>query len=105
LRSFAWPFFSIGGAPPGTNVWSNCLKNPLILPKGTVIEVFGTYDNSPNNPYNPDSNALVVYGEQTWNEMLGGLMDFALGPGEATPELFEAVQEPAAGVSAESSLR
>lgn len=62
-----------------------------ILPKGTLIEVLGLFDNSPNNPSNPDPDTLVVYEEQTWNEMIGGLIDAALGPGEATPELFESV--------------
>ena len=69
------------------------LEKPKLLPKGTVIELLGIYDNSANNPFNPDPNALVVYGEQTWNEMLGGLMDVALDPNGPNPELFEAVEE------------
>jgi hypothetical protein len=69
------------------------LKTPKVLPKGTIIEVLGTYDNSRNNPFNPDPNALVVYGEQTWNEMLGGLIDVALAPDQPNMELFEAVPE------------
>lgn len=66
------------------------LKTAKTLPKGTIIEVFGVFDNSVNNPFNPDPNALVVYGEQTWNEMMGGLMGVALEPGVANAELFEA---------------
>jgi hypothetical protein len=69
------------------------LKRPKVLPKGTIIELSGRYDNSANNPFNPDPNALVVYGEQTWNEMLGGLIDVALEPDKATPELFESVPD------------
>ncbi len=67
------------------------LRTPRLLPKGTVIEVVGMFDNSHNNPFNPDPNAEVVYGEQTWNEMLGGLMDFAISPQIGDPELFESV--------------
>jgi len=33
------------------------LKSPKTLPKGTIIEVLGRYDNSPNNPFNPDPKA------------------------------------------------
>jgi len=36
------------------------------------------YDNSPNNPYNPDPNAEVFWGDQTWDEMLAGFVDFAI---------------------------
>ncbi len=67
------------------------LETAKVMPKGTIIEVFGHFDNSPNNPFNPDPNALVTYGEQTWNEMLGGLMDVALDPNGPIPELFEPV--------------
>ncbi len=67
------------------------LDKPKMLPKGTIIEVLGHFDNSANNPNNPDPAALVVYGEQTWNEMLGGLIDVSLDPREAPPELFETV--------------
>lgn len=71
------------------------LATPKRLPKGTIIEVVGYYDNSKNNPNNPDPSAEVIYGEQTWNEMLGGLFDVVLDPKEGTPELFEPVPAPA----------
>jgi peroxiredoxin len=53
------------------------LKEPLKLPKGTILHVRGTYDNSADNPNNPNSPPQVVrLGEQTTNEMclvvLGG---------------------------------
>lgn len=73
------------------------LVKPKILPKGTIIEVVGDYDNSPNNPFNPDPKARVLYGEQTWNEMMGGLIDVVLNPDEKSPQFFESV--PAAPVT------
>jgi len=79
---------------------SYTLETPKMLPKGTILEVLGHFDNTSNNPYNPDPKALVVYGEQTWNEMLGGLIDVALDPGAGTPELFEPVRDKATGVGA-----
>ncbi len=37
----------------------------------------GAYDNSPQNPDNPDPTATVHFGEQTWDEMFIGYMNFA----------------------------
>jgi hypothetical protein len=54
------------------------LKQPKLLPKGTVIECVARFDNSPNNPFNPDPKSDVYWGEQTWEEMLAGFIDFAM---------------------------
>jgi peroxiredoxin len=46
------------------------LKEPLRLPKGTVLRVRATFDNSAENPNNPSSPPrLVRLGEQTTDEM------------------------------------
>jgi len=43
---------------------------PLSLPKGTVVELEYTYDNSQNNPRNPSHPPVRVrWGEQTTDEM------------------------------------
>jgi hypothetical protein len=39
------------------------------IPKGTTMKVYAWYDNSANNKFNPDPNATVYYGDQTWEEM------------------------------------
>lgn len=44
------------------------------FPKGTVIEAVSHYDNSPFNPYNPDPGKEVTEGQQTFDEMLNGVM-------------------------------
>jgi len=67
------------------------LEKPKLIPKGTIIECVGHFDNTPNNPFNPDANAEVVYGEQTFNEMMGGIMDIALDPKLGSFEIFESV--------------
>jgi Copper type II ascorbate-dependent monooxygenase, C-terminal domain len=54
------------------------LAEPLLLPKGTRIIVSAWYDNSPNNPANPNPKADVYWGDQTWEEMLAGFMDFVV---------------------------
>ena len=39
------------------------------VPTGTTMKVYAWYDNSANNKFNPDPNATVYYGDQTWEEM------------------------------------
>jgi hypothetical protein len=54
------------------------LKEPKVLPKGTVLECVARFDNSPNNPFNPDPKSDVYWGDQTWDEMLAGFVDLAM---------------------------
>jgi hypothetical protein len=42
---------------------------PLRLPKGSVLKSVAHYDNSKNNPANPDPTQPVYWGDQTWEEM------------------------------------
>jgi hypothetical protein len=58
--------------------WDYVLESPKPLPKGTRIEVSGTFDNSANNPANPDPVAAVRWGDQTWEEMLTGQVELAI---------------------------
>jgi len=52
------------------------LAEPLALPKGTRIDCFAHFDNSAQNPYNPDPTRSVRWGEQTWQEMMIGYVDY-----------------------------
>jgi hypothetical protein len=54
------------------------LTTPKRMPKGTRIEAFAVYDNSANNPFNPDPNKTVFWGPQTWDEMMIGWFDIAV---------------------------
>jgi hypothetical protein len=54
------------------------LDEPVTLPAGTVLQATAYYDNSANNPYNPDPAKEVYWGDQTWDEMLAGFVDFAI---------------------------
>jgi hypothetical protein len=47
---------------------------PILLPKGTRIEVTAHFDNSANNPYNPNPNVNVPWGDQSWEEMMAAFM-------------------------------
>src|SRR5689334_13524111 len=54
------------------------LATPLALKKGTRLEWMAWFDNSPNNPRNPDPSAEVRYGQQSWDEMMIGFFDVAV---------------------------
>jgi hypothetical protein len=40
-----------------------------VLPKGTILHITAWYDNTPNNPNNPDPNQWVGFGDRTVDEM------------------------------------
>ena len=48
------------------------LAEPLEVPAGTKLHVVAHFDNSENNPANPDPTDTVRWGEQTWEEMMMG---------------------------------
>lgn len=48
------------------------LAEPLAVPGGTKIVATGAFDNSGQNPYNPDPTIEVNWGEQSWEEMFMG---------------------------------
>ncbi|MBC7925137.1 MAG: thiol-disulfide isomerase [Bryobacteraceae bacterium] len=54
------------------------LAEPLKLVPGTKFEIAGIFDNSGNNPNNPDPKSEVRWGEQSWEEMMIGFFDVAV---------------------------
>jgi hypothetical protein len=56
------------------------LAAPLALKAGTTLQAIATFDNSKNNPHNPDPDSGVSWGEQTWAEMMVGFFDVAVDP-------------------------
>jgi mono/diheme cytochrome c family protein len=58
---------------------------PRLFPAGTRIEVKLIYDNSPDNPSNPDPTIPMGFGLETTNEMAFGWMYYSFED-EATPE-------------------
>lgn len=62
-------------------------RNPVYLPAGTQVHGFATYDNTVNNPRNPNSPPqLVTLGEATTDEMM--LFYFAYTPGTPADTLI-----------------
>jgi mono/diheme cytochrome c family protein len=54
------------------------LAEPLPLKAGTELQAVAWYDNSRNNPHNPDPDAAVHWGDQTYDEMMVGFFDVAV---------------------------
>jgi hypothetical protein len=57
------------------------LAEPRLLKAGTELQAVAWYDNSANNPHNPDPRAAVRWGEQTYDEMMIGFFDVAVAAG------------------------
>ena len=54
---------------------------PLALPAGTRIEVTAHWDNSTDNPNNPDPTVDVAWGVESTDEMLIGFVDYVAADG------------------------
>ena len=52
------------------------MAEPLRIPAGSKIVCTAHFDNSRNNPSNPDPSTAVKWGDQTWQEMLVGWIDY-----------------------------
>ena len=66
------------------------LAHPKTLPKGTRLEVTAAFDNSPDNPWNPDPTKAVRWGDQTWEEMAIGYFEVGFSPQLDLTDLFPA---------------
>jgi hypothetical protein len=53
------------------------LKEHFTLPKGTKLITTATFDNSPNNPLNPDPTKSIRWGEPSNEEMMGFWLAYA----------------------------
>lgn len=54
------------------------LAAPRLLRAGTKLRAIAWYDNSKNNPHNPDPTKTVTWGDQTSDEMMVGFFDVAV---------------------------
>ena len=53
---------------------------PFRVPAGTKIECVAHFDNSADNPANPDPRKSVRWGDQTWEEMMIGFINYVDAP-------------------------
>jgi len=61
--------------------------NDIVLPKGTKVSCTAHFDNSANNPNNPDPTKVVKWGDQSWEEMMIGFFSVAF-PADMDPKLL-----------------
>jgi hypothetical protein len=54
------------------------LAEPRRLKAGMRLRAIAWYDNSTNNPHNPDPTKTVTWGDQTYDEMMVGFFDVAI---------------------------
>ena len=54
------------------------LAQPRFLKAGTELQAVAWYDNSRHNPHDPDPDAAVHWGDQTYDEMMVGFFDVAV---------------------------
>jgi len=65
------------------------LAEPLALKAGTELQAVAWFDNSMENPHNPDPSAAVRWGEQTYEEMMVGFFDVAVDSRFDKPRFFQ----------------
>jgi hypothetical protein len=75
------------------------LDRPIRVRKGTKMVVVAHHDNSANNPYNPDANAEVSWGDLTSQEMVLPWFGVVVDRG-ADPENILAIRQTGCGSSA-----
>jgi hypothetical protein len=64
------------------------LAQPIELKAQTTLQAVATFDNSKENPHNPDPDSAVTWGEQTWAEMMVGFFDVAVNPSTDKQQFF-----------------
>ena len=56
------------------------MEEPKFIPKGTRLAIVSHFDNSPNNPLNPDPAKVVRWGEASEMEMMDGWIEYLDAP-------------------------
>lgn len=56
-------------------------KQPKVFPKGSTLRITATFDNSAGNRANPDPSKTVKWGQQTYDEMMIGYVEYVVPAG------------------------
>lgn len=80
---FAWqapgePLREIFSVPAYNYGWQPFyrLDEPLEIPAGSTLHVIGSFDNSVSNPNNPNPDAELSFGVESWEEMFTGYFTY-----------------------------
>ena len=60
------------------------LEKPVQIPAGSRLHCTAHFDNSANNPANPDPAKTIRWGDQSWEEMHIGFLEICF-PAETDP--------------------
>ena len=82
------------------SVFASRMMDPIAVRQGTKITATALYDNSANNPFNPDPTKDVSWGEQTWDEMAMAILNVAFDAKMNPADLLRPPKKPAAAASA-----
>jgi hypothetical protein len=67
------------------------VAEPIFVPKGTRIDCVATWDNSEENPDNPDPTRNVRFGDESYDEMMIGFVDYVVAEGRSAQSPEEAI--------------
>lgn len=95
LRSEAEPAETLLYVPEYNFNWQLKYQPATWVPvkKGDKLRITAWYDNSPNNRWNPDPTKEVLWGDQSWDEMLFAFFDFVI-PANSDPALVTGGEAP-----------
>ncbi len=68
------------------------VAEPVFVPKGTRIECVAVWDNSADNPANPDPTRTVTFGDESYDEMMIGFVDYVVAEGRSAQSPKEAIE-------------
>jgi len=68
------------------------LAKPIQLHPGDKVKATAWWDNSTNNPANPDATKDVKWGEQSWEEMFIGFFEVAVDPKITNRNIYSRVK-------------
>jgi hypothetical protein len=60
-------------------------KQPKLIPRGSTVKITAIYNNSGSNKANPDPTKLVRWGQQTYDEMMLGYVEYFTPVGGNSP--------------------
>lgn len=66
---------------------------PIFIPKGTRLKIDARFDNSANNPMNPDPSKPIRWGASSEVEMMDGWIEYVDARTAGTPRVVGSVNQ------------
>jgi hypothetical protein len=78
--------------------WQLPYMTSIQVPKGAKLHIDAHYDNSSNNPSNPNPKRTVYFGEMTWEEMMSPFFGVVISPDADPKKILVTAAASAGGV-------